>query len=73
MRSDVMTVAIVCGHYKRYVPHMKEVADRVFQMRVTEGFLRQIDEWRRQQPDLPPRAEAIRRLIELGLEASKKP
>lgn len=63
-----MTVAIAERRYKSYVPHMKEVADRVFQMRVTEGFLRQIDEWRRQQPDLPPRAEAIRRLIELGLQ-----
>lgn len=30
------------------------------------GFLRNLDEWRRKQPDLPPRAEAIRRLIEIG-------
>jgi hypothetical protein len=41
--------------------------DRVFQMRVTEEFLRSIDDWRRQQPDLPSRAEAIRRLTEAGL------
>jgi hypothetical protein len=26
----------------------------------------------RQQPDLPSRAEAIRRLVELGLKAKKK-
>jgi hypothetical protein len=31
----------------------------------------EIDTWRRQQPDLPPRAEAARRLIALGLEAAK--
>ena len=31
--------------------------------------LRTIDEWRRHQPDLPTRAEAIRRLIQLGLTA----
>jgi len=31
--------------------------------------LRAIDGWRRQQPDLPTRAEAIRRLIHLGLTA----
>lgn len=28
-----------------------------------------LDEWRRQQQDLPSRAEAIRRLVELGLKA----
>ncbi|WP_338928400.1 hypothetical protein [Roseomonas mucosa] len=50
---------------------MKAVADKTYQMRVTDEFLRTIDEWRRQQPDIPPRAEAIRRLIELGLHASK--
>jgi hypothetical protein len=31
-----------------------------------------IDEWRRHQPDLPPRAEAILRLVEIGLEAAAK-
>jgi metal-responsive CopG/Arc/MetJ family transcriptional regulator len=32
--------------------------------------VRQIDEWRRRQPDLPSRSEAIRRLIEAGLNAA---
>ncbi|WP_298165441.1 hypothetical protein [Novosphingobium sp.] len=40
---------------------------RPYQMRVTEEWLATIDDWRRQQPDLPPRAEAIRRLVEIGL------
>jgi hypothetical protein len=31
--------------------------------------LAQLDEWLRKQPDLPSRAEAIRRLVELGLAA----
>ena len=30
-----------------------------------------IDRWRRQQPDTPTRAEAIRRLVELGLKRSE--
>ncbi|MGY4260102.1 hypothetical protein ACVI1L_007170 [Bradyrhizobium sp. USDA 4516] len=30
-----------------------------------------IDDWRRQQEDLPGRPEAIRRLVELGLKAKK--
>jgi hypothetical protein len=34
--------------------------------------LEAIDEWRRNQPDLPARPEAIRRLVELGLAAPKR-
>jgi hypothetical protein len=45
--------------------------DKVFQMRASEEFFRQIDQWRREQPDIPSRSEAIRRLIELGLAAAK--
>jgi hypothetical protein len=44
--------------------------DKLFQMRTTEGFLKRVDDWRRMQDDLPSRAEAIRRLIEIGLQAS---
>jgi hypothetical protein len=43
-----------------------------FQMRVSPSFLRLIDEWRRKQPDLPSRAEAIRRLVQRGVSASEK-
>jgi hypothetical protein len=42
-----------------------------FEMRFSADLLKQVDDWRRQQPDLPARAEAIRRLIESGL--SKAP
>ena len=34
-----------------------------------DRLLRNIDDWRRQQEDLPPRTEAIRRLIEQALQA----
>ena len=47
------------------------LSDR-FEMRFTVDLLRQIDELRRQQPDLPARAEAIRRLVEAGLAAAGK-
>ena len=30
-------------------------------------LVKAIDEWRRHQPDLPNRAEAIRRLVQLGI------
>jgi hypothetical protein len=50
----------------------KQDTPGVFQMRVRASFLAKIDAWRREQEDLPPRAEAIRRLVEKGLEADRK-
>jgi hypothetical protein len=44
----------------------KTLQDRPFQMRVSDEFLRVVDDWRRRQKDLPSRAEAIRLLVELG-------
>ncbi len=41
--------------------------DERFAMRVDRKFLELIDNWRRRQPDIPPRAEAVRRLVERGL------
>jgi len=52
--------------------YMALTHDKVFQMRSSEEFLRRIDDWRREQTDIPSRSEAIRRLIELGLEAAKQ-
>jgi len=51
----------------------KRAQDRPFQMRVSEDFFRTVDEWRRGQLDLPSRAEAIRRMVELAAKAKKKP
>src|SRR5262249_13955657 len=51
----------------------KSWKDRPFQMRVSEQFLRTVDDWRRYQTDLPSRAEAIRRLVELATKIKKKP
>jgi len=38
-----------------------------FEMRVSRDFSARVDDWRRTQPDLPSRAEAIRRLVDLAL------
>jgi hypothetical protein len=51
----------------------KRTQDRPFQMRVSESFLRMVDDWRRGQIDVPSRAEAIRRMVELAINAKKKP
>jgi len=42
-------------------------------MRVSESFLRMVDDWRRSQTDVPSRAEAIRRMVELATKEKKKP
>lgn len=41
-------------------------------MSVTDKLLSEIDEWRRFQPDIPARAEAIRRLVEEGITAKRE-
>ena len=51
----------------------KGLQDRPFQMRVSEEFLRTVDDWRRRQKDLPSRAEAIRRLVELAARLRTPP
>ncbi|WP_456655673.1 hypothetical protein [Bradyrhizobium sp. JR3.5] len=40
-------------------------------MRMTHDALQTLDDWRRQQDDLPGRPEAIRRLVEIGLKVEK--
>lgn len=42
--------------------------DQLLQIRVSTPFLRALDEWRRKQEDLPSRSEAVRRLVEAGVQ-----
>jgi Fe2+ transport system protein FeoA len=41
-------------------------------LRAPISWVRTLDDWRRQQPDLPTRPEAMRRLVELGLKVKGK-
>lgn len=41
-------------------------------MLAPEEWLKAVDSWRAKQPDLPGRAEAIRRLVAMALEKPKK-
>ena len=41
-------------------------------VRVQPDMARQLDDWRREQDDLPGRPEAIRRLVELGLKVKAR-
>jgi metal-responsive CopG/Arc/MetJ family transcriptional regulator len=39
---------------------------------VAADWVKRVDAWRRQQPSLPSRSEAIRQLVERGLDAEAK-
>jgi len=41
-------------------------------MVVPTRWVEKVDNWRRKEPDLPNLSEAIRRLVEMGLESAKK-
>lgn len=43
-----------------------------FPIRLYDRDVAEMDEWRRNQPDLPSRSKAIRELVRLGLKASKR-
>jgi hypothetical protein len=40
-------------------------------VRIQPDIAKQLDDWRREQADIPGRAEAIRRLVELALKRGK--
>ena len=44
-----------------------------FQMRASPEFLKSVDKWRAKQGDMPSRAEAIRRLVEMSLKSDSAP
>ena len=49
-----------------------EKLDQRIQLVASKQFNEVVDEWRRGQPDLPSRSEAIRRLVHRGLEAERE-
>jgi hypothetical protein len=50
--------------------NMEDQSQR-FQIRGSPAFFKSVDKWRREQPDLPSRAEAFRRLVEQALAANR--
>jgi hypothetical protein len=45
--------------------------DPVRAFRLSDEFMARVDAWASEQDDRPSRAEAIRRLVEIGLKAKK--
>ncbi len=54
-----------------YVRNMEK--DRTFQMRVDTDWLKVLDDWRRQQVEIPSRAEAIRHAVRELVERRQAP
>jgi hypothetical protein len=50
---------------------MSEKKDQRIPVMMSSEDVDAIDAWRRRQPDLPSRSEAIRRLVELGLKVKQ--
>jgi hypothetical protein len=64
-------ITYITGMTQDMVRPTKDPKDTTMQMRVSQSFLKSIDDWRRRQPDMPSRAEAIRRLVEQALKGKK--
>lgn len=64
-----MRGALVNTIEERMPPKLEDEGKSVrHNMIVTEGWLERIDEWRRKQPTIPNRSEAIRILVNKALD-----
>ena len=43
-----------------------------FEMRISPELIAKIDAWAKAQPDNPPRATAVKRLVAMAIEAEEK-
>jgi hypothetical protein len=55
---------------RRMVAKLASAVKRL-QLIAPVDWLKRIDAWRRHQPNLPSRSEAIRRLVEMSLDAAE--
>lgn len=69
---DVQTGILYDGGMKKQRKRWSDKTDRL-EMRVSPAWLMRIDDWRRLQPVIPTRTQAVRLLVERGLEASGLP
>jgi hypothetical protein len=63
--TDMSRMSVQSVHVKGLLMAATKT-DRL-EMRVDDAFLKRVDDWRRTEPDIPSRSEAIRRLVEFGL------
>jgi hypothetical protein len=48
------------------------VQGKRIEVRLSPSQIAAVEDWRRHQPEIPPRAVAIVQLMEIGIEAEKK-
>ncbi len=53
------------------MPHKLDDEIQRLNMVAPAAWVKKIDDWRRREPDLPNLSEAIRRLVDMGLESAK--
>ncbi len=53
------------------MPHKLDDEIQRLNMVAPAAWVKKIDDWRRREPDLPNLLEAIRRLVDMGLESAK--
>lgn len=69
--SGVYVKRFTHGLAARSLRRMPKTNDLRVQLVAPATLMKRVDDWRRKQADLPNRSEAIRRLIEAGLEKPK--
>src|SRR6188472_838025 len=52
------------------MPHKLDDEIQRLNMVAPAAWVKKIDDWRRREPDLPNLSEAIRRLVDMGLESA---
>lgn len=62
--STILRMLCKSGYRPRMADELKSIR---LQMVIAPSQVAAIDAWRKEQPDLPSRSEAIRRLIDLGM------
>jgi hypothetical protein len=70
-QEDAMAVQGFNDPDERMPPKLDDDIKRL-NLVVRASWVRQVDDWRRRQNDLPNFSEAVRRLVESALEAEKK-
>jgi hypothetical protein len=60
------------AYHGHFMPKPKKYPTKLL-IGLADQQLAMLDRWRREQDDLPTRSEAIRRLVEAGLEALNAP
>ena len=76
MYCCIMIIIHIISRYTtgigRHMPTKLDDEIQRLNMVAPAAWVKKIDDWRRREPDLPNLSEAIRRLVDMGLESAKK-